>query len=484
MDEKKATMKIQNINLGEIIVCAMFHWRSIIIVAMCGAVTLCGLSYVNSVLKAQKEKTQWEEKQNYRNSMSNEEYGDTILNTLSDKQISNVEETIYNEKQYYLKKDYQKNSDLMQADAYHIYEMNLIYQIEIMDSQNVSDVEELYESLISSGELNNLIVENTGLYYGDNYVSLSEEKSTKELKNGVIYLNILFVDENMRDTIENVVNQYIEQENLNVSRNTGGQCSAKLIGESISQQPNERILVLQEELQNSIIELRSSITKSVKDFSTEEQEYYQYLRSKENENSSITQTYNMTSPKIDITFGLFGAFLFAFAYFTLWCIKYASNNTISIKDDLNKIYEIPQLGRIINTQKNIKIFSFVDRWLEKIYYMDDGIDNSGMTLEYLTFRLTSLLGANRVDELFLVGSNMGDYTKLVCQKLKKELKNVKVIVVEDILNNVDSLKAIQNAQNVILVETIEKTLYGEVYKEIQLLKEENIVILGGITIKN
>lgn len=56
------------------------------------------------------------------------------------------------------------------------------------------------------------------------------------------------------------------------------------------------------------------------------------------------------------------------------------------------------------------------------------------------------------------------------------------MILNNILYDAAALKGLKSARGVVLVETAGSTLYTEINQELELLKRENIEILGGILV--
>ena len=132
-----------------------------------------------------------------------------------------------------------------------------------------------------------------------------------------------------------------------------------------------------------------------------------------------------------------------------------------------------------------KIFSFIDEGILNLYYPKRRKFDRVTSVELASVAVYTAAEKNNMDTVYLVGTEMCteaiEFCKVLCIKLQEN--NVKGVVVENILYNAESLKKMEKAQVVVLVETAGKTMYEEICQELQLLDRQNIKILGGITVE-
>ena len=139
MDNRQDMTHTREIDLLELLMTVLIHWRSMIVVMMCGVIVLGGMSYIKSVqniqnIQSRNEKLQQEEQ--YFNELSGKseaELRELFAKKMTEEEITNVENAFLYEQQYNAKKHYLETSEFMQADSLHMYIADLIYQVDALD---------------------------------------------------------------------------------------------------------------------------------------------------------------------------------------------------------------------------------------------------------------------------------------------------------------------------------------------------------------
>ncbi len=483
MDNRQNMMHLREIDLLDLLMVILLHWRSMIIVMLCGAIALGGVSYLKSNQDIQR---QYEKQLAEKSVVSSKEL---YSEKLTYEELTNVENAFLYEQQYIAKEEYMKKSVFMQADSFHMYVSDLIYQINAIDTEHAYSITEVYQELLESGEIRNLLA-STCENDVDQLISTGEENTIDLHNSNILHIQIKYPDESMCASLTHLVEEYIlEKQGMIIA--SVGEHELKLIGDSCAEVLDYELLENQKTLKTELINIRTAEVKLTKEFSTEQQEYFNIL-CRENDNQEIVeetqeQTYNATigTPSISKRYILFGAILFAFVYAGILCLKRILNNKLSIKDDLQELFGISNLGIIPKEQMKKKIFSFIDEGILNLYYPKRRKFDRVTSVELASVAVYTAAEKNNMDTVYLVGTEMCteaiEFCKVLCIKLQEN--NVKGVVVENILYNAESLKKMEKAQVVVLVETAGKTMYEEICQELQLLDRQNIKILGGITVE-
>ena len=73
----------------------------------------------------------------------------------------------------------------------------------------------------------------------------------------------------------------------------------------------------------------------------------------------------------------------------------------------------------------------------------------------------------------------------VCEKIQTRLtvEEINVCILNNILYDAEALEMIASFQGVVLVETAGSTLYEEIQNELEILKRQNLAVLGGSVVE-
>lgn len=490
MDNRQSMMRVREIDLFELFMTILLHWRSMIVALLCGAIALGGMSYIKSSQNVQRQQAQLQREEQYLeelNSKSDAERRELFVEKLSDEEITNVENAALYEQQYNNKLNYLESSEFMQADPLHMHTADLIYQVTTADMEQSYSIRDVYANLLRSGEVKKLMatVSNNKI---DSVLSVVESSSVDLHNTNILRVRIEYTEEDMCSTLAEAVADYITNKQSEIT-SVVGEHEIILIGESYAEIADTGLLDSQKSLKSDLINLRTAEMKLTKDFSADQQEYFTLICMQEQEAVEDTQepVQNITAaaPGVSKKYMLMGAILFVFIYAGVLCLKCVANNKLRTKDDLQDLFGIPQLGVITKDQKKKKVFSFVDEWILKLYYHNRRRFDRTEAVELATVAIHMAAEKNTLNTVYLVGTGMDQSTRQFCDTVQKELKSagIEAVVAEDILYNAESLKKLETAQGAVLVETVGKTMYTEILQELQLLDRQQIKVLGGITVE-
>lgn len=490
MDNRQSMMRVREINLFELFMTILLHWRSMIVAILCGTIVLGGFGYVKSSQNVQRQQTQLQQKEQYLNelnSKSEAECREFFAEKMSDEELTNVESAALYEQQYNNKLNYLESSEFMQADPLHMHTADLIYQITATDMEQAYSIRDVYANLIKSGEVKNLIAATINNDI-DTVLSVVESDTVDLHNSNILRVKIEYTEEDMCSKLAQKVVDYISGKQSEITSAVGNH-EIKLIGQSYAEIADPALMEDQKNLKSDLINLRTEEVKLTKDFSADQQEYFTALCMQKQEAVADTQkpvqNTDEAAPGVSKKYMLMGAILFVFIYAGVLCLQFAANNKLRTKDDLQDLFGIPQLGVITKDQKKKKMFSFVDEWILKLYYYNRRRFVREEAVELAAVAVHMVAEKNTLDTVCLVGTGMNQSTHQFCDTIQKELKSagIEAVVAENILYNAENLKKLEVAQGAVLVETVGKTMYTEILQELQLLDRQQIKVLGGIIVE-
>ena len=92
---------------------------------------------------------------------------------------------------------------------------------------------------------------------------------------------------------------------------------------------------------------------------------------------------------------------------------------------------------------------------------------------------------NGLNHVCLMGCNLKEGADAVCENIRQALQKEQIEVEdhENVLYDAEAMEKLEQEKGVVLVEKASSTLYNEVTKEIELLKRQDIAVLGGIVVE-
>ena len=85
----------------------------------------------------------------------------------------------------------------------------------------------------------------------------------------------------------------------------------------------------------------------------------------------------------------------------------------------------------------------------------------------------------------LLGCDLKEQSLTVCEQIRDSLgnNNIQAVILNNVLYDAAAMSSLDNAEEVVIVEKADSTLYVEIEQELELLKREEISVLGGIAME-
>lgn len=371
-----------------------------------------------------------------------------------------------------------------------------------VDAESTYSIKNAYENLVYSNGFYEYLSVECGLDVSAvrDVVQLHDLGGRAEgnVSDGVFRLTVTYYEQKGCSELMQAVIDYIEGWKEEIQEKFG-EHDVVILDQSMVVGIDTGILYQQRSYLNNVIANMTTASRLKDSFTDEEKQYYDYLIGRQTaENTgddgmeekieniipdADTQTSLATvvSPFAIIKYCILGMVLAVLAYVFIIFLHYIFDNKIKGVDDLEKQYDLPQMG-YIPKEKASKPLGFVDEWLYSLrdrnkrkFSVEEAIKLSAVAIKIAAKK-------NGLESISLVGCDIKARTRTACEKMKEILE--KEGIQADILNNVlydaEAMERLGSVQGVVLVETAGSTLYEEVSKEIALLQRQNIPVLGGI----
>lgn len=485
-------MQTREIDLFDMIADILSHWRGLTVALVLGAVLLGGFSYMKSlrtVQNVQQPETVVQEETTVEEQLTQ------LEQSLDDRSLATVLAVVDDEKEYDLKKTYSENSIYMQLNPLQTAQTELIYQVQTADGSMDGQLGALYTSLLNNVGLYDWVAQQTGIevgYVGElisaetvsNLTILSKEMT---LGANCVKVSILQSDTETCQKLAEAVKTYISEEQKQLNDELG-QHALVLVSESTGSVMKKDLMDEQIKCRNEIASLQSTIATAKADFTEEQKKYYELLTWEEAEqleqpSQNVTAEENpVPTPAVSKKYVLLGAVLFAFVYAVVICMVYIFNTKLRVSDELQSIYGIPQIGLVVR-ESGRKVF--LDKWVDSLrhYGKRKFTAEQSMELAFAAIKITAV--KNGLNNICLMGCNMSAGADKVCESLKAALEKeqISVSVLDNVLYDAEAMEKMDAMQGAILVEKAGSTLYNEVAGELELLKRQDIRVLGGIIVE-
>ena len=237
----------------------------------------------------------------------------------------------------------------------------------------------------------------------------------------------------------------------------------------------------------NLILLNRTVIDLVKSFNDMQLEYFNDNSIselwKETKQDIIKKEDNTTigiSPKMVVI----GAVAFAFIYCMIWALKYIFDGNIKISDDLHQLINADLIGNVIT----VKEPSFVIDKL--IYRLKHHAVGKVLPVEDSLELIASVISVNakngEINEVAFAGCALKKKAYEYCEKLAAILKDSHGInskILGDIVYNKDDVETLADEKSIVLIETAGTSAYLDIQKEMQLINQLSINVIGGVIIE-
>lgn len=488
-------MQTREIDLLDMITDVLSHWRGMIVALVLGAVLLGAVSYTKSFRTAQSAQQQ---ESVVQDEATVQAQLSRLEQSLDDKSRAVVLTVVADEKEYDLKKTYSENSIYMQLNPLQSVQTELIYQVQTADANKDGQLGALYTSLLNSVGLYDWVAQQTGIEAGyvgelisaETVSSLTIQSKTEKLQQEMplgtncVKVSILQSDAEACQKLAEAVKAYISEEQKQLN-NELGQHALVLVSETTGSVMNKDLMDEQIKCRSEITSMQSTIATAKAGFTEEQKQYYELLTWEEAEQSAqsvTTEEESKPTPAVSKKYVLLGAVLFAFVYAAVICMVYIFNTKLRESDELQSIYGIPQIGLVIR-ESGRKVF--LDKWVDSLHHYGKRKFTAEQSMELAFAAIKIAAVKNGLNNICLMGCNMSAGADKVCESLKAALEKeqISVSVLDNVLYDAEAMEKMDAMQGAVLVEKAGSTLYNEVAGELELLKRQDITVLGGIIVE-
>ena len=182
------------------------------------------------------------------------------------------------------------------------------------------------------------------------------------------------------------------------------------------------------------------------------------------------------SPKLVVI----GAVAFAFIYCMIWALKYIFDGNIKISDDLHRLICVDPIGNVIT----VKEPSFaIDKLIYRLKHHAVG---KVLPVEDSLELIASVISVNakngEINEVAFAGCELKKKAYEYCERLAAILKDSHGLdskIIGDIVYSKDDVETLADEKSIVLIETSGTSAYSDIQKEMQLINQLSINVIGG-----
>ena len=484
----------REVNLIEVLWKLAFAWRQCLIVAVICAVLLPVAMYIREGGSATVADTDTQEV-----TQSSQE----ILQDLKDEEASAVEQAVLSVKDYNEAVKYLDEAPVMLVDAYD----EKVQVIEcFIDMNNTADystageqiytnsVVAAYNNLITNGVVAKAIVSALGDNSGYSEAYIQELINVNSSENSsVITVEVIAPDDELRDLIVATVKDTFESNRETISRNIGAH-SIRVLNEYQVNRMDSDLSDKQSAARKRITTYKSEIDTALKSMTDEQKSAFNKLVKLQGlEYSAAEETDAATAAKTSVTaFTTSSAVKYAVLGFVIGIVIVAViiliieifNKKINYDTELKDLFGIETYAVFKN--KQAKDYKGIDAWLFRLKYKNKRLKSEEETINSLVTNISLLMKDQEKTEgklrLFLTGTKIDKLSDELKNKIVNELdgQGVQVEAGANVYLDNESLIKADEIGVVVIAEKMGDSVIEEVAEELNLLREHEIEVIGGV----
>lgn len=514
-DEKRRVKENKEIDLIDLIIELLLHWRGFLIAILIGGLLLGGYSVYSSVKANQAAKIAAaaveEEKAKV---LSDQEYFEQekektekriveLESSLSAKDRSGANQLLVYCEQLEFQQQYMDNSVLMKVDAYNIPSGEVIIKI-ISDQIMGSAFENAYKGIFSSVEMFDYLKQR--LNYGNEMAELITIESSSTNYNSDSDFNIEINTEVKDDTAKEIILVFkfvalteeeckvLEEAFIDYAKSKSAEYQSSLgahelivVDSVVSTTYDASVMSKQSSIIEQIGKLNNNIINGYDALSGSGKEYYDLLVKQKDMESEIDENIEraeaatveippITLNKKKLIIGLIGGLL---VYAFIICLIYIFSRRIKDSDDFTSTFGVNQLGKIYHETGTMKratgldkaIYSLKRRGRKKVPFGEASsivAVNTSLTASKCGYKKLGLFTIDKDDVL----------TVKICEALRAE--DVEGVVLSEPLYNRQEMSAIKDIDAAVIIAKSGVSRYDELWDVIEVLDNQKVKILGGI----
>lgn len=496
----------KKISVRDLFKSVLLKWRIIVAFMFLGAVALGGISLVrNYKVVADKPLSEDEPPENviekFRNALTLQEAGE-VESAISVYRI-------YSRK-YETVKTYNDHSLYMKIDSTCVPTLQLDYYIKDVDSNEVStdmenmrlnDIREAYQNKLQNADLYNELLPEFGDDIKSSYITelITFSDTSLDTGSGNVSINVIADTKENCDMLAEYVMNAVNEITLDLQAVFG---DFELIpyNSSYSEQVNQTVATTQKSQIDLVYSLRGTVNVLTSTFTDEQYSYYDALLTaidpeKEllEEQSAETETREteavVTSSNrsllqvISKKYVLLGAILGILCACFWYMLKYILNNDLHISDDIREYYQVSVLGNVKESVSRKGIFSGIDKGIYALFDEKWDASKNEIQLGLICEKIKIFMRKNNLKNIYISGADMSYYAVQIAGQITEMLKSeVVVIGVGAICSDSDALKQMSCSDAVVLIETIGKSSYVDIQREVEQCQINNISIIGCVVL--
>ncbi len=492
----------REIDLKAVLFDCLLHWRGAILFLVIGLILGGAFGFYKSYSGSKSvEEAQQMTSEDYLNGIiAEEEAGNKVI--IKKAELATIEQTVALNNYLNNTQAYRDFFNYDKFDCNNVPTFEYIFAVKADDMKSSSDLVNKYVFYLKSNDFKDYVANNTDL--NTDYIfdlvkyTVSDTSSIDALQFDIkstdpvciFRVQAVYYDENSCKILADAVSNYL----LEVSKSLKKE-SVKheflCLSENFSFTYSAELVNLIKGANDAASNANITIGKNIDSLSEEGKIYYNMRLDELNDpKESDAEAEEDSSSGIKsiikscIKFGAVGAVGLVVVFFgCIVLFKYVLGGKIYNGDELTSLYEVNILANVFAAENKKKAFGFIDNLIIKLRDSGKRKFDLEKSLEIATSAIRIAAKKNELSEVTVIGCNLSeikDVSGKLYEKLAKD--NIKAVELDNILYDPESLGKVSGNQGAVLMVRLGNTLYDEFAKEIEILKSQEVKILGVVTV--
>lgn len=486
-------MEEREIDLISLLFHLLLHWRSLIVAGLIGVLLACGFNAVKTVSE---------------NATSAED-GPVAI---PDEDMGAVYIYANNVRMYESMRSAWSESAYMALDGYNVAKTGVMLIVKGKGTDRVANIARAYRDMSSGiGAVEYICasegINDTGItelisvdpapinsvgatsnYIGDvnNWVCGDDESECVI----PIYVEVIGKDTDASAHMADLLLEYLNQEKSSIASNMG-EHSLTVLSRSTTVGIDTNVLNKQNTNYSTLSRLGDTVAAQKKALSADQLAYYKNTLNG-SEASGVPEAATVISSGqagirsfISLKMIAIGLFAGVFCMAGLWAVLYVFSNRIKPEDPIENLFKIAVIGMIPAEYEKKRLFGFVDRWIISIRDRNKRIFSVDEAVSLIVSRVKVQSSKDEVSKLVFIGCDLGKNVPDVPQAMADKLKSgdINASVLDNVLYDPENTEKLGEMDGAVIIEKAGRTLYSELTEEIELLKRQQIKILGCVIVE-
>ncbi len=518
-------MREREINLMDLLMEFLSRWRTLLVWMLVGAIGLGAFAYFRQCRAVDDQKIQIDQARQKlelmetqgREDGDKENGTDRLQESLTDSQKAAVVYTLKMEENLEDRLAYEKISLLMKMDPDNVYKASVTFYLSSGSRERTSSIVAVYEDLIGGTGLMQYVAEQMGIEENNvsEVVSLMNRRNSAAVQEKDSFtVTVYYYDESgCRELVDTVIG-FVRDRKEQLAQ-TIGDYEIFVLEPSVVALKDMSTSSYQNSFKADTLNVYRAIEDNKNAFAAAQWQYYDILVNgkitdlsidkvkemlqsdesmlDEEDSEQLTEKIKLQDivdsgvtikPEISVKYIVLGAVLAAFLYAFWIFMKYVFNARIRLTDDLQALYDIPQLGVIPAKSDRKRFLGNIDAMILRLRNRNKRIfsKEESVQLAQVAVKISAL--KENMTQLYFVGCDLKNEALEVCEIIKDGLSkdNIQVHILNNILYDAQALNEIKDAKGVVLVEKAGSSLYDEVLREKEILERQGVRVLGGVLV--